>query len=216
MDKDIQKLIERFMAGQTSIEEEDILAEYFRSHKVKDEWKAYKEMFGWFDNGMQLDSKRSAKTRTKLMSLTALISTVAAAIAIMLIIALPGSKECTAITGTPKVETKTYTCQTYITDTTTTDSAVTTKPKRKIPKRKYKKDAYNVTPPKTYLAKQQNDSINRLAEQLAEEKLNEIYRRQEDMLKEIEELHNRQNIGIDIIMAVIEDDLTEYTDEDYY
>lgn len=216
MDKDIQKLIERFMAGQTSIEEEDMLAEYFRSHKVKDEWKAYKEMFGWFDNGMRLDSKRKVKTKTKLMPLTALISTVAAAIAIMLIIALPENNGGTAMTGSPKAETETYICHTGRTDTITADSAVTTKPRRNTPERKYKKGAYNVTPPKTYLAKQQNDSINQMAEQLAEEKLNEIYRRQEDMLKEIEELHNRQNIGIDIIMAVIEDDLTEYTDEDYY
>ena len=36
MDNEIKILIERFMAGLTSIEEEDRLAEYFRTHDVDD------------------------------------------------------------------------------------------------------------------------------------------------------------------------------------
>ena len=57
--EDIQKLIERFMAGHTSIDEENRLAEYFRTNDVPDEWADYKHMFAWFDSGMPLDSRRA-------------------------------------------------------------------------------------------------------------------------------------------------------------
>ena len=57
--EDIQKLIERFMAGLTSIDEENRLAEYFRTNDVPDEWADYKHMFAWFDSGMPLDSRRA-------------------------------------------------------------------------------------------------------------------------------------------------------------
>ena len=59
--EDIQKLIERFMAGLTSIDEENRLAEYFRTNDVPDEWADYKHMFAWFDSGMPLDSRRADK-----------------------------------------------------------------------------------------------------------------------------------------------------------
>ena len=49
MERDIQNLIKRFMDGLTSVEEEDKLAEYFRTHDVDEKWRTYKEMFAWFD-----------------------------------------------------------------------------------------------------------------------------------------------------------------------
>ena len=57
--EDIQKLIERFMAGLTSIDEENRLAEYFRTNDVPDEWADYKHIFAWFDSGMPLDSRQA-------------------------------------------------------------------------------------------------------------------------------------------------------------
>ena len=47
----IAQLIEKFMAGTTSIAEEDVLAQYFRTHEVNEEWTVYKEMFALFDAG---------------------------------------------------------------------------------------------------------------------------------------------------------------------
>lgn len=47
----IAQLIEKFMAGTTSIAEEDMLAQYFRTHEVSEEWAVYKEMFALFDAG---------------------------------------------------------------------------------------------------------------------------------------------------------------------
>ena len=49
--QEIAQLIEKFMAGTTSIAEEDVLAQYFRTHEVSEEWAVYKEMFALFDNG---------------------------------------------------------------------------------------------------------------------------------------------------------------------
>lgn len=49
--QEIAQLIDKFMAGITSIAEEDVLAQYFRTHEVSEEWVVYKEMFALFDNG---------------------------------------------------------------------------------------------------------------------------------------------------------------------
>ncbi len=49
---DIQRLIDRFMSGKTSLDEEARLAAYFRTHDVPEEWADYKAMFAYFDAGM--------------------------------------------------------------------------------------------------------------------------------------------------------------------
>lgn len=48
----IAALIERFLDGTTSLEEERTLAQYFQTEEVPQEWLALKEMFAWFDAGM--------------------------------------------------------------------------------------------------------------------------------------------------------------------
>ena len=57
----IAQLIEKFMAGTTSIAEEDVLAQYFRTHEVSEEWAVYKEMFALFDAG-EVDINVEAET----------------------------------------------------------------------------------------------------------------------------------------------------------
>lgn len=49
--QEIAQLLNKFMTGETSIAEEEVLAQYFRTHEVDDEWAEYKEMFTLFDNG---------------------------------------------------------------------------------------------------------------------------------------------------------------------
>lgn len=49
----IQSLIDKFLDGQTSPEEERLLSEYFRTQSVPPEWEDYREMFAWFDGGMK-------------------------------------------------------------------------------------------------------------------------------------------------------------------
>ena len=55
-EKDIRLLLDRFMAGETSLEEEALLGEWFRQHPgVSDDLKEYQLMFEYFDEGMPLD-----------------------------------------------------------------------------------------------------------------------------------------------------------------
>ena len=55
-EKDIRLLLDRFMAGETSLEEEALIGEWFRQHPdVSDDLKEYQMMFGYFDEGMPLD-----------------------------------------------------------------------------------------------------------------------------------------------------------------
>lgn len=61
-EKDIRQLLDRFMAGTTSLDEESRLGEWFRTHPhVSDDLKEYQMMFGYFDDGMPL--KTPAKRR---------------------------------------------------------------------------------------------------------------------------------------------------------
>lgn len=55
-EKDIRQLLDRFMAGETTLEEEALLGEWFRQHpNVSDDLKEYQMMFGYFDEGMPLE-----------------------------------------------------------------------------------------------------------------------------------------------------------------
>ena len=49
----IQDLLDKFMNGLTTLEEEAALGDYFRTHEVPQEWEDYRQMFGYFDRGME-------------------------------------------------------------------------------------------------------------------------------------------------------------------
>ena len=59
--QEIALLLNKFMAGETSLAEEQALAQYFRTHEVDEEWTEYKEMFTLFDNG-EVDIELEAET----------------------------------------------------------------------------------------------------------------------------------------------------------
>ena len=59
--QEITQLLNKFMAGETSLAEEQVLAQYFRTHEVDEEWTEYKEMFALFDNG-EVDIALEAET----------------------------------------------------------------------------------------------------------------------------------------------------------
>ena len=57
------------MDGHTNVEEEERLAQYFRTGDVPEEWSEYKEMFAFFDEGMprgRYDESRPESNVTKL------------------------------------------------------------------------------------------------------------------------------------------------------
>lgn len=50
---EIKQLIDRYMNGQTTVDEEQILARYFRSATdLPDDLQPYRDMFAYFDEGM--------------------------------------------------------------------------------------------------------------------------------------------------------------------
>ena len=94
----IAQLLSKFMAGETSVAEEDVLAQYFRTHEVDEEWAEYKEMFALFDDG-KIDIDPEADTtdslhstdsdklpkQPKIMALRWLVTGIAASIALLLV-----------------------------------------------------------------------------------------------------------------------------------
>lgn len=48
----ISNLLERFMNGESTLAEEELLSRYFATHEVDAEWEPYKQMFAYFDSGM--------------------------------------------------------------------------------------------------------------------------------------------------------------------
>lgn len=103
-EKDIRLLLNRFMAGETTLEEEALLGEWFRQHpNVSDDLKEYQMMFGYFDEGMPLDhepeklleheaEKREEDIRSKAknrMRRFGLPISIAASIALLITFAVP-------------------------------------------------------------------------------------------------------------------------------
>ena len=95
-EKDIRLLLDRFMAGETSLEEETLLGEWFRQHSdVSDDLKEYQLMFGYFDEGMPLDYEAEnhvedahPKTKARMRRLWLPLS-LAASIALLIGFAIP-------------------------------------------------------------------------------------------------------------------------------
>ena len=49
----IQQLIDKYMNGQTTVDEEQLIARYFRSATdLPDDLQPYRDMFAYFDEGM--------------------------------------------------------------------------------------------------------------------------------------------------------------------
>lgn len=80
----IEELLNKFMEGNTTIEEESLLSEYFStaSH-IPAEWADYKAMFGYLDRGLEGDllPESASPTHRKWLWLTS-ISAAAAVVAL--------------------------------------------------------------------------------------------------------------------------------------
>ena len=56
----ISNLLERFMSGESTLAEEELLSRYFATHEVDAEWEPYKQMFAYFDSGMADEAQPAA------------------------------------------------------------------------------------------------------------------------------------------------------------
>jgi len=81
----IAQLLSKFMAGETSLAEERLLAQYFSTHDVGEEWAEYKQMFALFDSG-EVDIE--AKKKPKLVALRWAVAAVAASALLLLALRL--------------------------------------------------------------------------------------------------------------------------------
>ena len=61
--KRAKSLIDSFISGNTTLDDEIWLGNYFRTHDVPDEWSDYKALFAYFDAGMPLNKNELTEHR---------------------------------------------------------------------------------------------------------------------------------------------------------
>lgn len=59
----VHRLLEQFMDGETTLDEERYLGEWLRSHEVDETLRPYKQMFAYFDSGMTSTKAPSSPRR---------------------------------------------------------------------------------------------------------------------------------------------------------
>ncbi len=73
--QEVERLLQRFMDGTSTLEEEAQLAEFFRTHEVAGEWATYKDMFALFDEGkVEAEEKQKSTAWWKYAGIAAAIA----------------------------------------------------------------------------------------------------------------------------------------------
>lgn len=194
---DIRQLLERFMDGQTSPEEEERLAAYMRRTDVPEEWSAYKEMFAYFDEGMPQGrySGHAPRRHTRRATLWVSLAAAAAVGALVLTVlpkaatTLPAESPVAVVADADSTATRSYDAAA---DSTSGKNGGTDLRQR----RSYYKYKYHPAPPKTYYAKAAdaalpsadtaNDSIAAAADRLVAEQLDIMEKQQRMMMLKAE------------------------------
>lgn len=169
----IQQLIDKYMNGQTTVDEEQLIARYFRNATdVPDSLKPYRDMFAYFDEGMPLgalpefegsagqadtrvapDSSKVVAPRRRSLRMAAWWSgavAVAAAVALLLIMHRPSAPvqpiaSAVVVSDTCSTSTGVEAEQNVVTDSV----KLKPQPQRRRPSVRRR---YYIAPPKTYLA----------------------------------------------------------------
>lgn len=169
----IQQLIDKYMNGQTTVDEEQLIARYFRTATdVPDTLKPYRDMFAYFDDGMPLgtlpefdgsagladtrvapDSNNVVAPRRRSLRIAAWWSgavAVAAAVALLLIMHRPSAPvqpiaSAAVVSDTCSTSTGVEAEQNVVTDSV----KLKPQPQRRRPSVRRR---YYIAPPKTYLA----------------------------------------------------------------
>lgn len=181
----IQQLIDKYMNGQTTVDEEQLIARYFRSATdVPDTLKSYRDMFAYFDDGMPLgtlpefdgsaeqadtrvapDSSKVVAPRRHSLRMAAWWSgaaAVAAAVALLLIMHRPSAPvqpiaSAVVVSDTCSTSTGVEAEQNVVTDSV----KLKPQPQRRRPSVRRR---YYIAPPKTYLAHAATDSTTHQAD----------------------------------------------------
>ena len=206
-EKDIRLLLDRFMAGETSLEEEALLGEWFRQHPdVSDDLKEYQMMFGYFDEGMPLDHTAEnhvedahPKTKARMHRLWLPIG-MAASIALLFVLAIPrigqqaGHQDDSKMTQLDGRTNQEHTDSAAVHEEKSTDADISMPEKikrshdsvspktRKHKSGKYRQHLFTPAPPKLWIAQDiVTDSLLAEPEKLADEHLREMEAQQNEM-----------------------------------
>lgn len=160
-EKGIRQLLDRFMDGKTTVEEEQKIGKWFAAHeKVSPDLEDYKQMFAYFDEGMPLDvdSRKPAlvgKHRTLLRNINLKVAMLAAACVVAVILmttrplnTAPQFEVAQVVCSVPS-DTTSYRIEAGKAAKPQTDSVGNTKPKTK---RHYRKYMYSPAPPQALYA----------------------------------------------------------------
>ena len=106
----IKALLDKFMDGQTTVEEEAMLAEFFRSGDVPAEWEDYRLMFDYFDRDMEGDLVPVEQPRPSLIRLMGrrwwgIAAAASITVAIVATAVLHQPESTTTVPETPRVAT---------------------------------------------------------------------------------------------------------------
>ena len=206
-EKDIRLLLDRFMAGVTSLEEEALIGEWFRQHPdVSDDLKEYQIMFGYFDEGMPLDHQAEKHvadahptTKARMRRLWLPIG-MAASIALLFVLAIPRIGQQPGLQENPKMaqldgrmnQEHTDSAAVHGEKSTDADLSMPEKIKRsgdsvspktrKHKSGKYRQHLFTPAPPKLWIAQNiVTDSLLAEPEKLADEHLREMEAQQNEM-----------------------------------
>ena len=241
-EKDIRLLLDRFMVGETSLEEEALIGEWFRKHPdVSDDQKEYQMMFGYFDEGMPLDHeaeehvenahpKAKARMRRLWLSLS-----MAASIALLIGFAIPWVGRQTGHQDDSKMaQLEGRTTQedadsavVHEKKSTNADLSMPEKIKksgdfvspktRKHKQRKYRQHLFAPAPPKLWIAQNiATDSLLAEPEMLADAHLREMEAQQNEMFFKLYlvDALQTQSLNAEIASASFESEENVH-DEDY-
>ena len=241
-EKDIRLLLNRFMAGETTLEEEALLGEWFRQHSdVSDDLKEYQMMFGYFDEGMPLDHEAEEhvenahpKAKARMRRLWLPLS-MAASIALLIGFAIPWVGRQTEHRDDSKMAqldgrtTQENADSAVVHEEKSSDANLSMPEKikksgdfvspktRKHKQRKYRQHLFAPAPPKLWIAQNiATDSLLAEPEKLADEHLCEMEAQQNEMFFKLYLINalQTQSLNADIASASFESEENVH-DEDY-
>ena len=241
-EKDIRLLLDRFMVGETSLEEEALIGEWFRKHPdVSDDLKEYQMMFGYFDEGMPLDHEAEEhvenahpKAKARMRRLWLPLS-LAASIALLIGFAIPWVGRQTGLQKNPKMAQLDGRTTPEDTDSAVVHEKKSTNADLSMPEKikksgdsvspktrkhklgKYRQHLFAPAPPKLWIAQNiATDSLLAEPEKLADEHLCEMEAQQNEMFFKLYlvDALQTQSLNAEIASASFESEENVH-DEDY-
>lgn len=187
--EDLKILIDKFMSGTTTLDEEKALGDFFRqTEHLPAELEPYRDMFAYFDNGMTGEPSGKPVSHAAPVRSLRWIAGIAAAVAVIFVAAyqfVPGGTDETPVMQTSKSVVAQTTDSAIARPDTISDKErqADEMPAKRRVMRKYR---FKPAPPEVLLADAEamlvTDSVNVVAKQLADIELMKVECEQQYML----------------------------------